>query len=108
MAFLSGLGLTGVGVGGGEGSLKGGAPLGKGGGSHFTFRISDFLKVSLVKASLKASHVRVRPLSSRRTKNVKLDMEMWPPCRPWQGESFRLGNEITPIHGTEGWAQLGP
>lgn len=54
-------------------------PRGKGVGSHFTFRVSDFLKVSLVKASLKASQVRVRPLSSRRTRNVRLDTVMWPP-----------------------------
>lgn len=54
-------------------------PWGKGRSSHFTFRVSDFLKVSLVKASLKASQVRVRPLSSRRTRNVRLDTEMWPP-----------------------------
>lgn len=55
------------------------APWGEDGGSHLTFRVSDFLKVSFAKASLKASQVRVRPLSSRRTRNVRLDMEMWPP-----------------------------
>lgn len=40
------------------------------------------MKVSLLKASLKASQVRDRPLSSLFTKSVRLDMEMWPPCRP--------------------------
>lgn len=58
------------------------ASLGSGEDSHFTFKVRDFLKVSLLKASLKASHVRVKPLSSLRTKSVRLDMEMWPPCRP--------------------------
>lgn len=73
MAFLTGLRPK------GRVSKAGGTPWGEDGNSHFTFRVSDFLKVSLVKASLKASQVRVRPLSSRRTRNVRLDMEMWPP-----------------------------
>lgn len=70
MTLLSGLRTEG-------GVIKAGdTAQGEDRGSHFTFRVSDFLKVSLVKASLKASQVRVNPLSSRRTRNVRLDMEM--------------------------------